>query len=92
MKKYTITTLVLLFIILFISSYVNYNVYAQSDLPTSTPTVISFTPTPVVPGGNNEVLVLQTQLEVMRQYNDQLISTVYWSLGTIAALVSTSPI
>lgn len=34
----------------------------------------------------NEVAVLRAQVETMRDYNERLLSTVYWSLGTIAGI------
>jgi hypothetical protein len=57
--------------------------YAQSPSPTPSSTAIpSVSPIP-----NEEVIVLRAQLEVMRQYDQSLLSTVYWSLSVIVALV-----
>jgi len=33
-----------------------------------------------------EVAVLNAQLSLMRDYDQRLLSTVYWSLGTIATI------
>src|SRR6266849_9833581 len=35
---------------------------------------------------NEEVQALRAQLEVMRRYDDRILSTVYWSLGTVVLL------
>ncbi|NUF65207.1 hypothetical protein HUN35_19970, partial [Acinetobacter bereziniae] len=34
-----------------------------------------------------QIEVLKAQIEVMKSYQDKFLSTVYWSLGTVAALV-----
>lgn len=36
---------------------------------------------------NTQIEVLKAQIEVMKSYQDKFLSTVYWSLGTVAALV-----
>lgn len=36
---------------------------------------------------NLQIEVLKAQVEVMKSYQDKFLSTVYWSLGTVAALV-----
>ncbi len=39
------------------------------------------------PAADSEVAALRAQLEVMRQYDERLLQTVYWALGTALALV-----
>lgn len=36
---------------------------------------------------NAEISILQAQLEVMRQYDQRLLNTVFWSLGTVGAII-----
>lgn len=36
---------------------------------------------------NDEILILKAQLEEMRFYEQKLLETVYWSLGTVATLI-----
>jgi hypothetical protein len=63
------------------------SLYAQSPAPSVTPT-----PTPIVaennqPKPSDEVIVLRAQLETMRQYDQRLLETVYWSLASLGAVV-----
>lgn len=53
--------------------------YAQS--PSVTPTIQNQTQP------DTEVAVLRAQLETMRQYDQRLLETVYWSLGGAGAIV-----
>jgi hypothetical protein len=57
---------------------------ANAQTPNSSPT-----PTPFAQGSNNEkqVAVLEAQLEIMRNYDERLISTVYWALGGMITVV-----
>ena len=64
----------------------------QSSTATPNPEVLS--PTPVPPAGSSsepqsdsEAALLRAQLEVMRQYDERLLQTVYWALGTAFGLV-----
>ena len=65
---------------------------ARSSTATPTPEVLW--PTPVAQAGlgsesqgDNEAALLRAQLEVMRQYDERLLQTVYWALATAFALV-----
>ena len=73
-------------IILVLALGISSSLYAQVPSPTTPgpgPTIApSVSPTP-----NPEVIALRAQLEIMRQYDGRILSTVYWSLGVIATLV-----
>jgi len=73
----------MLYIILFGGLIATTTTKAQS---VSTP---SLTPMPTATATNqtsNEISVLQAQLEEMRFYDQRLLTTVYWSLGTVVTL------
>jgi hypothetical protein len=64
----------------------------QSSTATPTPEVLS--PTPVgapgptsQPESDSEAALLRAQLDVMRRYDERLVQTVYWALGTAFGLV-----
>lgn len=57
---------------------------AQTPLPTSTPTPVSQPQNQTEP---EKIAVLQAQLDLMRQYDQRLLNTVYWSLGSIGGIV-----
>lgn len=46
------------------------------------------TPTPTPVPANPEVAVLRAQLETMRQFQQDILSTVWWSLGTMVAVAA----
>jgi hypothetical protein len=61
---------------------------------TATPTPDVSSATPVAPAGSSSELqgdgedaILRAQLELMRQYDERLLQTVYWALGTALTLV-----
>lgn len=56
--------------------------HAQTPSPTVTPTPVS-----QIQADAEKVAVLQGQLELMRQYDQRLLSTVYWSLGGLGGVV-----
>ncbi len=67
-------------------------VVVQSSTPTPTPEVLP--PTSDAPTSSSsesqpdsEAAILRAQLDVMRQYDERLLQTVYWALGTALALV-----
>jgi hypothetical protein len=61
------------------------------DKPAETSKATSLAPSTgaseLPPKPNDEVIVLRAQLETMRQYDQRLLSTVYWSLTVVVALV-----
>ena len=88
----TVNRLSLLILIIFLSSifFRTIRVDAQSPTPVAT-----FTPTPTTtvtnlienPVDDPEVVALKAQLEVMRAYDDRLLETVYWALGTTVSIL-----
>jgi hypothetical protein len=62
------------------------SIHAESPTPTTVP---SATPDPATNQSelDTEVIALRAQLEVMRQYDERLLETVYWALGTAVALI-----
>lgn len=86
MNKTVFFAISILFFILVLSLTVG-NVKAQATV--STPTTIVASPTPTsAPKIDDEVTILRTQLETMQQYDQKLLDTVYWSLGTIVTLAA----
>lgn len=57
---------------------------AQTPLPNSTPAPVS---RPQNQTESEKIAVLQAQLDLMRQYDQRLLNTVYWSLGSIGGIV-----
>ncbi|MCZ2120631.1 MAG: hypothetical protein LC108_00025 [Anaerolineales bacterium] len=84
MKKIS-AAIILLSIFIYLASQSNIKVSAQTN--SVTPTVVNLTPTATATAlPDNEVVVLRAQLEIMQQYNQQILATVYWALGIIAGL------
>jgi hypothetical protein len=86
MKKLISSTVIIFFFVLLLSQTVG-TVNAQNSAPTPTAIVASPTPTNT-PKASDEVIVLRAQLETMQQYDQKLLATVYWSLGTIVAVAA----
>ena len=85
MKKIIFAIIILLFFVLLLSQTVG-TANAQTSSPT--PTIVA-SPMPTnTPKVDDEVIVLRAQLETMQQYDQKLLATVYWSLGTIVALAA----
>jgi hypothetical protein len=59
---------------------------ATSETLTSETAPEVVTSVATAPAQEIDVAVLQAQLETIREYNDRLLSTVHWSLGTVAGV------
>ncbi len=61
-------------------------IYAQTPSPTATPT-----PTPTIhsqtQSDGEKIAILQAQLELMRQYDQRLLNTVYYTLAALGTVV-----
>lgn len=72
-------------IFLFLVLSLNVSVSAQPPSPT-----IALTPTPASSppqsNPNDEVIALRAQIEIMRQYDQKLLDTVYWALGVLVGI------
>lgn len=80
MKKFILTAYIsVLFLILLnttLTSAQNNNV-AVTPVPTITP----------VQSDNEQIAVLKAQVELMKEYHERILDTVYWSLGALGGVI-----
>ena len=58
--------------------------YAQTPSPTFTPIIVNLPQSQTEP---EKLAVLQAQLNLMREYDQRLLNTVYWSLGGMGGVI-----
>jgi hypothetical protein len=67
--------------------WLSLSLHAQSPSPTPTVAPSQAVSESNQPTASDEVIILRAQLETMRQYDQRLLETVYWSLASIGAIV-----
>jgi hypothetical protein len=80
MKQFILTTsIIALILILFnaIPAYSQNNNTAITPTPTVTP----------VQTDNEQIAALKAQIEIMREYHERILDTVYWSLGALGGVI-----
>jgi hypothetical protein len=63
---------------------VEVSVHSQTPSPTITPNVVNQS---TAQTDAEKIAVLQAQLNLMREYDQRLLNTVYWSLGSLGAVI-----
>ena len=83
MRKFIFFTISIV-VLIFALSLSNKPSHAQNDDVTPTPT-LSPTATLVVES-NTETALLKQEVELLEKYNQQLLNTIYWSMGAVFTL------